>query len=138
MHADDALCWRYTAIMVVVQVLAFGRVQDNRVERRKRKAAKAEREKSRRDQVECAGEPDDRKSGANAMNGGLDGAGDSIDESVDCHMGLNAHEVISGKAKSNGVAHPIISLSEKRNQTEGLETESEASLTETSDEEMMI
>jgi hypothetical protein len=56
MHADDTLCWGYTAVMVVVQLLAFGRVQDNRVQRRERREAKrverVERERVRREEVE--------------------------------------------------------------------------------------
>lgn len=124
--------------MVVVQVLAFGRVQDNRVRRRERKAAKAEREKHRREQVECAEEFTGRKSGTKAMNGGLDGTADWINENGDCHLGLTFHEATNGKVKFNGAAHTVGDLSEKAPQTEGLETESEASLTETSEEEMML
>lgn len=41
MHADDQLCWSYTAIMVFIQLLVFGRVQDNRVRRKSARAAKA-------------------------------------------------------------------------------------------------
>lgn len=120
--------------MVVVQVLAFGKVQDNRVERRERKAAKAERERSRKEQIECAGEFIGRKSGK-TMNGGLDGVVDSIDESGDCYSRSIAYD---GKAKLNGAAATRVGLFEKAAQTEGLEMESEASLTETSEEEMMI
>jgi len=124
--------------MVVVQVLAFGRVQDNRVRRRDRKAAKMERERSRREQIECgeAAKPVARKSGAVAVEGSLDGAGDSIAE--DCQLRLKGREGANGKARSNGKAHPFINHSRTAMQTEGLETESEASLTETSEEEMMI
>ena len=132
MHADDGLCWRYTAIMVVVQVLAFGRVHDNRVQRRDRKAAKAERERSRREGVDWVGEPQEQKASAK-MKGGLDGAQDSIDEGISFHM------VANGKMNGtlDGAAIPI-EISEKATQIEGLETESESSLTETSEEEMMI
>lgn len=117
--------------MVVVQVLAFGRVQDNRVQRRERKASKAEKEKTRRELVECAADSSGRKSGK-AMNGGLDGAADDADF---CSIST-AHEGMNGKAKMNRVANMMAELPEKV--AEGLETESEASLTETSDEEMMI
>lgn len=133
MHADDGLCWRYTAIMVVVQVLAFGRVQDNRVQRRDRKAAKAERERSRREEMERMG-AQERMLGAKAMNGGMDGAQDSIDEGI-CLESLNGHA--NRVLKLNGAA-TLIGMSDKKTNTECLETESEASLTETSEEEMMI
>ena len=137
-HVDDALCWRYTAVMVVLQVLAFGRVSENRVQRRARKAAKVERERSWREQVECAGEAVDRKSSMMAMNNGLDGAANSIDENGDCHLGMNGHEVLNGKSKTNGTAHKMLDLSEEPVQIEELDMESETSLTETSEEEMMV
>lgn len=45
-HASDQLCWSYTAVMVVLQVLAYRRVSDNRELRRNISAArKAERER---------------------------------------------------------------------------------------------
>jgi hypothetical protein len=48
MHADEQLCWRYTAVMVVVQLLAIGSVKDNRGRRRGRLQRLAEgREKTR-------------------------------------------------------------------------------------------
>ena len=181
-HADDAACWRYTAVMVLVQVLAFGRVSDNRTRRRTRRAAKAEREKNRHEQTECVEEPIDRKSGRIVTNGGLDGAADSIDETSDCHLLVNGHAVASRKSKSTRGPRPEYDLlkkvvapdgrkadseakltcsnengimskglfeesgngasmkepSEEGLMSEGLETESEASLTETSEEEMII
>ncbi len=30
MHANDGLCWRYTAVMVVIQYVAFERIGANR------------------------------------------------------------------------------------------------------------
>jgi hypothetical protein len=36
MHANDQLCWHYTAFIVVVQLLAMGSVQDNRRKRKGR------------------------------------------------------------------------------------------------------
>jgi hypothetical protein len=45
-HANDQLCWGYTILMVLVQVLAYGTVNDTRVRRKSaRAAAKAERER---------------------------------------------------------------------------------------------
>jgi hypothetical protein len=41
-HANEQLCWSYTLVMVGVQILAFGRVGDNRVKRKSAKAAKDE------------------------------------------------------------------------------------------------
>jgi len=134
MHADDGLCWRYTAIVVVVQVLAFGRVSDNRVQRRVRKAAKAERERSRREKLDGIEEGVDGKSSV-VVNGGLDGAVKSVDENRDCQLELAPHDVMNGNNKST---YATMEISGKEIQLEGLETESEASLTEMSDEEMMI
>lgn len=48
-HANEQLCWSYTAVMVVIQCLAFGKVQDNRVRRRSAKAARLERERLRKE-----------------------------------------------------------------------------------------
>jgi hypothetical protein len=134
MHADDGLCWRYTAIMVVVQVLAFGRVQDNRVQRRDRKAAKAEKERSRREEMQSVGESHERKVGAKVMNGGVDGARPSVDNDI-CLEALNGNA--NGTLRMNGAAMSI-EISDKQTEMESLETESEASLTETSEDEMMI
>lgn len=51
-HADDQMCWRYTAIMVIVQMLAFGRVQDNRSAKKIAKAAKLEEKERLRQEKE--------------------------------------------------------------------------------------
>lgn len=114
----------------MVQVLAFGRVQDNRVARRERKSAlKAERERVRKLEVECVGE--ERKSVKIVAMGGLDGA-DSTDEGAGLvFLNGNTNGGTNGAAKKP--------CDEKTTQPEGAdETESEASLTETSEEEMMI
>jgi hypothetical protein len=45
-HSNDQLCWGYTALMVLVQILAYGKVNDTRVRKKSaRAAAKAERER---------------------------------------------------------------------------------------------
>lgn len=45
-HSNEQLCWGYTILMVLVQVLAYGTVNDNRDQRKIAKAAaKAERER---------------------------------------------------------------------------------------------
>jgi hypothetical protein len=134
MHADDALCWRYTAIMVLLQVLAFGRVQDNRLARRERRAAiKAERERMRKVEVECVGE--ERK--VVAKGTGADGAQDPIEE-----WEGNGHanrKMNGGFTGLNGAVKLPTMGPEKATQREGVdEAESEESLTETSEEEMMI
>lgn len=112
--------------MVVVQVLAFGRVQDNRVQRKDRRAAKAERERTRR-------EADGVVESRDVKPVGFDGALDSIDEGISFHVPM--------KGKVNGVANGATIPTETSKtaiQTDGLVPESEASLTETSEEEMMI
>ncbi|ESZ90254.1 hypothetical protein SBOR_9367 [Sclerotinia borealis F-4128] len=48
-HEDDALCWRYTAAMVIIQVWIFGRVNGNRVSMKNAKAVRAERERVRKE-----------------------------------------------------------------------------------------
>ena len=42
MHKNDTLCWRYTAVMVVVQILAYSKVCDNREIRKLARQAKKE------------------------------------------------------------------------------------------------
>ncbi|KAM0316553.1 hypothetical protein ACHAO8_003087 [Botrytis cinerea] len=49
MHEDDALCWRYTAVMVVIQMWIFGRVSGNRISMKDTKAVRIERERARRE-----------------------------------------------------------------------------------------
>ncbi|ATZ55411.1 hypothetical protein BCIN_12g00100 [Botrytis cinerea B05.10] len=49
MHEDDALCWRYTAVMVVIQMWIFGRVSGNRISMKDAKAVRIERERARRE-----------------------------------------------------------------------------------------
>jgi hypothetical protein len=44
-HNNDQMCWGYTAILVIVQILAYGRVRNNRVKRKSARAAKMEQEK---------------------------------------------------------------------------------------------
>ncbi|KAG9243375.1 hypothetical protein BJ878DRAFT_120662 [Calycina marina] len=44
-HNNDQLCWGYTAVMVFVQALVFGKVQDNRIQRKAARVARTEREK---------------------------------------------------------------------------------------------
>jgi len=78
-HADDALCWRYTAIMVLVQVFAFGRVSDNRVARRERKAAAKERRRLESEALIQTDEETVESEKLEAKLGG-DGAQDSSDE----------------------------------------------------------
>ena len=137
-HADDAFCWRYTAVMVLVQVLAFGRVSENRVQRRARRAAKRENGQSPGEHDDCDREAVDGKFNALFMNDALDGAGDVMDESSNYHLGLNGHEAANSKAKLIGGARTTNDFSKNSVQSKGSEVESEASLTETSEEEMMM
>jgi hypothetical protein len=117
MHADNQLCWRYTAVMVVVQLLAFGRVSDNRGQRKAKRAARLERERLKNEKLgKCAG---DKKKPICISPDFMDGACD-IPENTPLRE-TNGH--------ANGTAgHPA-----KRNETEG-----EESTTETSEEEMIV
>ncbi|KAM3086209.1 hypothetical protein ACMFMF_000163 [Clarireedia jacksonii] len=76
MHEDDTLCWSYTFVMVIVQLLAFGRVSNNRVRRSHARASRVGKDKMRKEQKSetIAAEPTVVK----AVNG-LDGAADSVD-----------------------------------------------------------
>lgn len=125
MHADDQLCWGYTAVMVFVQVLVFGRVQDNRVQRKRAKAAKIEREKIRKEKLQLL--ETERKLLEKATKGNghdcatcMDGVWELLEED-------QAHNLKSNGRKNSirGVKTPSLP-----------ETESDASLTETSEEEL--
>lgn len=122
MHADDQLCWGYTVVMVLVQVLAFGRVSDNRVQRKSAKAAKLERERIRKEKLEKAVEV--RKQTASNVNGHANG---TLDGACD----------IPGEQKlPNGIANGgmtnQVSSDERRKDFDSDET-----MTETSEEEMI-
>lgn len=104
--------------MVVVQILAFGRVQDNRVRKKGAKAAKSERERRRMEKLgtlQAGGMEDSTK-----MNGATNGAANGIAN------GNGNCKTIGTPAQSNGGAGAIT------------EPETEASMTETSEEEMML
>lgn len=49
MHEDDALCWRYTAVMVLIQMWVFGRVSGNRISMKDARAVRIERDRVRRE-----------------------------------------------------------------------------------------
>ncbi|KAH6723294.1 hypothetical protein BKA61DRAFT_565936 [Leptodontidium sp. MPI-SDFR-AT-0119] len=121
MHADDQLCWGYTAVMVLVQVLAFGRVNDNRVRRKSAKAAKLERERIRKEKLEKAIE--DRKAASLKINGHVNG---TLDGTCD---------VPAEQKLLNGVANGGMTkdLSDERRK----DSDSDETLTETSEEEMI-
>ncbi|KAK0119857.1 hypothetical protein ONS95_011287 [Cadophora gregata] len=122
MHADDQLCWGYTVVMVLVQVLAFGRVSDNRVQRKSAKAAKLEREKIRKEKLEKAAEV--RKPAVSKANGHLNG------------ILVGTCDVPAEQKLLNGVANggpqPQTSTDERRK-----EFDSDETMTETSEEEMI-
>jgi hypothetical protein len=123
MHANDQLCWRYTVLMVIVQLLAFGRVQDNRVQRKSAKAAKLEREKLRKEKLEKMEED----SKYLVMNGnghavGMNGTANFPEGYMD------------GAAEST--PKPEIEYETTKDNKD--ESTSEGSLTETSEEEMIV
>lgn len=115
MHSDEQLCWKYTAILVIVQVLAFGRVQDNRDAKKSAKAAKIEREKARKEKKE-----EERLQASKAKANG--------------HAAIiHTDEVLDNTIEPNG--NGIAKMD-----TSNIETESEdnSSVTETSEEEMIV
>lgn len=120
MHDDDQLCWKYTAVMVVVQLFAFGRVSEKRGQRKARKAARLEKERLKKEKSEKA-EKDLQQiiSQAECSAKGWDGT---------CEFPLNgALKLASGNGHAND---------KLKNAGKKLEMESEASMTETSEEEM--
>ena len=125
MHADDQLCWGYTAVMVFVQVLAFGRVQDNRVQRKTAKAAKLERERVRKEKLQLL--ESERKLADKTTNGNghdcatcMDGVWELLEEDQKHALKMNGGKEPVGSTKSASIP----------------ETESDTSLTETSEEDL--
>jgi len=111
--------------MVFVQVLAFGRVQDNRVRRKSAKAAKIEREKVRKEKLQVLER--ERKMLEKTTNGNghdcnacMDGVWELLEEDQAQAVKLNG-----GKQPARGNKVPSIP-----------ETESDTSLTETSEEDL--
>ena len=111
--------------MVIIQVLAFGRVQDNREGRRMAKAAKAEREKARKEKLE-----EERKLSLKKTNGHARGSESTRGFLVDKTQSNGGSNGIA-----NGKSNMAVSIDELK-----LETESEdgSSVTETSEEEMIV
>jgi hypothetical protein len=123
-HADEKLCWSYTAVMVFVQVLAFGHVQDNRVRRKSAKAAKIEREKARKEKLAAMEqERRERERGEQKSNGyvgGMDGMYDLLEE-------WDGRNMVNGNGRANGVAKSKIMENGLGHKKVG-STESESSL----------
>jgi len=118
MHADDRLCWKYTAIMVVLQLFAIGRVQDNRTRRKAAKAARLAKEKGSREKFDKVAH--ERK----AL--GLDGA-DDHERAFD----IPQEHPLTGLCQKGDVEVEDSDLEERNSGTE-----SDTSLVETSEEEM--
>ena len=125
MHADDQLCWGYTAVMVFIQVLVFGRVQDNRVQRKSAKAAKIEREKVRKEKLQLL--ETERKLLEKNMNGNGHDCASSMDGVWELLEEDQPHALKTNGGKNSIRGTKVTSLPE---------TESDNSLTETSEEEL--
>jgi hypothetical protein len=124
MHADDTLCWRYTILMVFVQLLAFGRVSDNRVQKKTaRAAAKAERERLRKEKSEKI-----EVIGVYTM-AKLSGIGSYLDGT--CDFPEDHHT--NGFANGNGAVKGDAKMSAGHKKSD-----SEESMTETSEEEVIV
>lgn len=108
--------------MVLVQVLAFGRVSDNRVQRKSAKAAKLERERIRKEKLEKAVEL--RKSAIPQINGHVNG---TLDGTCD----VPAEQKLSNGVANGGTKNQF-STDEPRKDSDSDET-----MTETSEEEMI-
>jgi hypothetical protein len=125
MHADDRLCWRYTIVMVIVQLFSFIRVSDNRGRRRSaREAAKLERERLRKEKSDQIEEMRMHVvSKVSGMGGYLHGA---CDFPEDPYMNGKAH----------GEEHEVVEIGKPDERR--IDSSSEESLTETSEEEMIV
>lgn len=105
--------------MVLVQVFAFGKVSDNRVARKERRAERKEKERARQEEVNAILEKAASAPVPDTKIAILDGAADLPTE------------------KTNG--HKLASIGSANSSTESLTSlGSEGSMTETSEEEMMI
>ncbi|KAK2624470.1 hypothetical protein QTJ16_006420 [Diplocarpon rosae] len=119
MHADYRLCWSYTAVMVVLQIFAFGKVSNNRVRGTSVKAAKLERERTRKERLEEEMKPTPPKE-----NGHIN----KLDGAFDKPLVQNL---------TNGNRNCGITTAEKIADERKSDLESADSLTETSEEEMV-
>lgn len=129
MHTDNKLCWHFTAIMVVAQILAFGKISENRNAKKRAKAATLEREKGRKDKLDKMVEerkPLELK--ANGHVAGLDGACDSTNDLA----------IVYTNGTANGVARDETVMTSVTGSESTTGSDLEESLIETSEEEMMI
>ena len=125
MHADDQLCWRYTIVMVIVQLFSFIRISDNRVRRRSaREAAKLERERIRKEKAE------QKEQMKMHVPSKVSGIGSYLDGS--CELPEERYTIGTVHGGENGV----VKVGEPDERM--MDSSSEDSLTETSEEEMMI
>ncbi|CZR63503.1 uncharacterized protein PAC_13400 [Phialocephala subalpina] len=123
-HADDRLCWGYTGVMVVLQMLAIGRVQDNRDRRREAKAAaRLERERGKKEKLD--------KLAIERKALGLDGAKDSDPAGI---SGDGQEHPLTGLTHRG--EDELVEESDLEERKSGLE--SDTSVTETSEEEMFV
>lgn len=105
--------------MVLVQIFAFGKVSDNRVARKNARAARQERERTRQEEVNKKLEQQALAASTKGHVASLDGAADLPTE------------------KTNGIEIAIIGSA--HSSTDSLASlGSDGSMTETSEEEMMI
>lgn len=98
--------------MVLVQLVFFGKVSENRGQRKARKTAKVEKERLRKERVE--NERLQTMAKTNGHASGMDGASDYPER------------LANGNGHANG-GHKVETM-----------TQSEASMTETSEEEMIV
>jgi hypothetical protein len=107
--------------MVGVQLLVFGRVQDNRVRRKSAKAAKLERERLRKEKIT----EDEKIHTLSNMNGPGVGVGGTCDVHLDAHTNGYRNGPVAPKPLQDLLPSSPV-------------TESEDSTLETSEEEMIV
>jgi hypothetical protein len=89
-HNNDQLCWGYTLLMVVVQILAYGKVNDTRVRKKSaRAAAKAERERK-------AAQKDQKLVSGLCTSGKMDGHISESDKLQDATLSPHTKNAMNG------------------------------------------
>ena len=130
MHADNHLCWTYTGIMVFVQLFAFGRVRDNRVKMKSAKAANVEREQIRNEKLEKLEAV--KSSKLKTQENGFASAMDILEEIP------NGSVQHLPNGATNGYPVPVSGLDEQARDVRDGTPETEGSMTETSEEEIIV
>jgi hypothetical protein len=130
MHANSPLCWTYTVVMVFVQIFVFQLVQGNRVRGREKKAKERTAHALSQAQKKKGAEKVERE----RLMGGGDGAGDERTVWLNGNCNEDARRPQNGNGTANAVEIPV----KRAGVVVGEIEDTEGSITETSEEEMII